>query len=448
MGTEKTKSKKRGRIIVAVCLLVAVGAVGAFLGFKRRDVAVAVQTDKVVRRDLTELVVANGRIQPVVQVMINPEVSGEIVDLPVKEGQFVNQGDLLVKIKPDNYIAQKNSAEAMYKSSQAGLALAAANLEKARLEYERIKQLFDTKLVSDSQYLEAKTLLDVARASHQSSIHQGEQAKASLARAEDDLAKTTIKAPIPGTVTKLRSQRGERVVGTAMMAGTEIMTIADLNEMEARVDIGEIDVVLIKLGQKARLEVEAFRDRKFAGIVTEIANAAKGPASATGSQGGGGGGGQQQEATKFEVKILITEKEPFRPGMSVTSEIETRSRTNVLAVPIMAVTTRMPKDEGKEKEKKEKEKEQATALPVKGPKKEDAPKANEIVFLLNGETAKSTKVKTGISDDSHIEVTEGLTEGQEIIAGGYAAVSRLLEDGKKVKKEDPNAKKKPDDKKA
>lgn len=430
---------------MAVCLLVAVGAVGAFLGFKRRDVAVTVQTDKVVRRDLTELVVANGRIQPVVQVMINPEVSGEIVELPVKEGQFVNQGDLLVKIKPDNYVAQKNSAEAMYKSAQAGQALAKANLEKARLEYERIEQLFNTKLVSDSQFLEAKTLLDVAKASHQSSMHQGEQAKASLARAEDDLAKTTIKAPIPGTVTKLRSQRGERVVGTAMMAGTEIMTIADLNEMEARVDIGEIDVVLIKLGQKTRLEVEAFRDRKFAGIVTEIANAAKGPASASGSQGGGGGG-QQQEATKFEVKILITEKEPFRPGMSVTAEIETRSRTNVLAVPIMAVTTRMPKDDGKDKEKKEKE--EATALPVKGPKKGEAPKANEVVFLMNGETAKSTKVKTGISDDSHIEVTEGLTEGQEIIAGGYAAVSRLLDDGKKVKREDPNAKKKPDDKKA
>jgi HlyD family secretion protein len=445
MGTQKTKSKKRGRIIIAVCLLIAVGAVGAFLGFKRRDTAVGVQTDKVVRRDVTEVVVANGRIQPVVQVMINPEVSGEIVELPVKEGQFVNQGDLLVKIKPDNYVAQKNSAEAFYKSAQAGQALARANLEKARLEYERIEQLFNTKLVSDSQFLEAKTLLDVAKASHQSSIHQGEQAKASLARAEDDLAKTTIKAPIPGTVTKLRSQRGERVVGTAMMAGTEIMTIADLNEMEARVDIGEIDVVLIKLGQKTRLEVEAFRDRKFAGIVTEIANAAKGPASATGSQGGGGGGGQQQEATKFEVKILITEKEPFRPGMSVTAEIETRSRTNVLAVPIMAVTTRSAKkDEGKEK----KEEPQATALPVKGPKKEEAPKANEIVFLMDGEAAKSAKVKTGISDDSHIEITEGLTEGQEIISGGYAAVSRLLEDGKKIKREDPNAKKKPDDKKA
>jgi HlyD family secretion protein len=443
MGTQKSKSKKRGRIILAVCLLLAIGAVGAFLGFKRRDVAVAVQTDKVVRRDLTELVVANGRIQPVIQVVINPEVSGEIIDLPVKEGQFVKPGDVLVRIKPDNYVAQKNSVEAHYRSSLAGQALAKANLEKARLEFARIEQLFNTKLVSDSQFLEGKTTLDVAQASYDTSMHQAEQAKASLARAQDDLAKTTILAPIAGTVTKLRSQRGERVVGTAMMAGTEIMTIADLNEMEARVDIGEIDVVLIKLGQKARLEIEAFRDRKFNGIVTEIANAAKGPASSSGSQGMGGS--QQQEATKFEVKILVTEKEQFRPGMSVTAEIETRSRTNVLAVPIMAVTTRMPKKDEKEEKKKE---EAPASMPLKGPKKEEAPKANEIVFLLNGETAKSTTVKTGISDDSHIEITEGLSEGQEIISGGYAAVSRLLEDGKKIKREDPNAKKKTDDKKA
>ena len=441
MGSETTKTRKRGRIIFVICLLLVLGAAGAFLGFKRRDTAVSVQLDKVVRRDITEIVVANGRIQPVVQVVINPEVSGEIVDLPVKEGQFVQPGDLLVRIKPDNYVAQKNSAEAFYKSSLANKSLARANLEKARLEFERIEQLFNNKLVSDSQFLEGKTTLDVAKASHETSLHQAEQAKASLARAEDDLSKTTIKAPIAGTVTKLRSQRGERVVGTAMMAGTEIMTIADLNEMEARVDIGEIDVVLIKIGQKARLEVEAFRDRKFSGVVTEIANAAKGAASSTQQQMSS----QQQEATKFEVKILITEKEPFRPGMSVTAEIETRSRTNVLAVPIMAVTTRMPKGDKKDKPKTEKA---PTAMPLKGPKKDEPPKADEIVFLLNGETAKSAVVKTGISDDSHIEITDGLSEGQEIISGGYAAVSRLLEDGKKVKKEDPEAKKKANDKKA
>jgi HlyD family secretion protein len=436
------KSKKRGRTVIAVCILLAIGAVGAFLGFKRRDTAIAVQLDKVIRRDITEIVVANGRIQPVLQVVINPEVSGEITDLPVKEGQDVKKGDILVRIKPDNYIAQRNSAEANYKSSLAGQNLAKANLEKAQLEFARFDQLFKTQLVSESQFLEAKTTLNVAQANFENSGHQCEQAKATLARAEDDLAKTTIKAPIAGTVTKLRSQQGERVVGTAMMAGTEIMTIADLNRMEARVDIGEIDVVLIALGQKTRLEVEAFRDRKFSGVVTEIANAAKGPASNSGSQSMSSSS-QNQEATKFEVKILVNEKEPFRPGMSVTAEIETRSRSNVLAVPIMAVTTRMPK--GAEKKEEEKKEEPETSLPLQKEKKDTAPKANEVVFLVNGETAKLATVKTGISDDSHIEVLEGLTEGQQIVAGGYAAVSRQLEDGKKIKKEEP--KKKVDDKK-
>ena len=443
MGNPKVKNKKRRRIIFFSAVILAIAAVGAFLGFKRRDVAINVQTEKVARRDITELVVANGRIQPVLQVMINPEVSGEITELPVKEGQFVQKGDILVRIKPDNYIASRNSADANYKSSLAGQSLAQANLKKAQLDFERIDQLFKTKLVSDSQFLEAQTALEVAQASFESSSHQTEQAKATLARAEDDLSKTTIKSPIPGTVTKLRSQRGERVVGTAMMAGTEIMTIADLENMEARVDIGEIDVVLIKLGQKARLEVEAFQDKKFTGVVTEIANAAKGAASSTQQQQQSG---QQQEATKFEVKILVNEKEPFRPGMSVTAEVETRSRTNVLTVPIMAVTARMPKDAAdKSKKKSEPERERENqSLPLKAAKKEEAPKANEIVFLVNGDTVKMAKVKTGISDDSYMEISDGLKEGEEIVSGGYAAISRQLEEGKKIKKGVPEAEKKKD----
>lgn len=435
MSNPKQKNRKRRRLILAGVIVLTLGSVGAFLGFKKRDPIIEIQTEKVARRDITELVVANGRIQPVLQVMIQPEVSGEIIDLPVKEGQPVKRGDLLVKIKPDNYIASRNSAEANYKSSLAGKDLAKANLDKAQLEFTRYEQLYKNNLVSDSQFLEAKTSLDVMRASFETALHQAEQAKASLARAEDDLSKTTIQSPIEGTVTKLRSQKGERVVGTAMMAGTEVMTIANLNDMEARVDIGEIDVVLIKLGQKARLEVEAFHDRKFNGVVTEIANAAKGAASSQQQQQQMSS--QQQEATKFEVKILLTEKEQFRPGMSVTAEIETRSRTNVLSVPIMAVTTRSPK----KSEPKKKEEQPTGTIPLKA-KKEDAPKASEVVFLVNGDLAKLAKVKTGISDDSYMEITEGLAEGQEIVAGGYAAISRQLEDGKKIKKAKPDPKKK------
>lgn len=437
MSSPSQKNKKKRRIFLwGIFFLLIAGGCGWYFGFRKKDGPVVVQTEKVIRKDITEVVVANGRIQPVVQVMIQPEVSGEITDLPVKEGQNVTKGQVLVRIKPDNYLAARNSSEANYKSVTANMSLAKANLEKARLEFARIEKLFADQLVSDSQFLEARTSLDVAAASHETSTHQVAQAKAMLDRAEDDLAKTTIKAPIDGTVTKLRSQQGERVVGTAMMAGTEIMTIARLDEMEARVDIGEIDVVLIQVGQKAKLEVEAFRDRKFTGIVTEIANAAKGAASSTSQSQMSG---QSQEATKFEVKILIQEKEPFRPGMSVSTEIETRSRTNVLAVPIMAVTTRAPK---KPEPKPEEKTEAQSTLHVRNPKKEEAPKANEIVFLAEGDVAKSAVVKTGILDDTYIEITEGLKEGQEIVAGGYAAISRQLEDGKKIKRGDPDAKKK------
>src|SRR5262245_21213295 len=332
--------------ILAGALLICGGAAAWYFQFRKREVIVTVQTEKVARRNLTELVVANGRIHPVVQVKISPEVSGEIIELPVKEGQCVKKGDLLLRIKPDFYLASRRSAEAGYQAAVANRDLADANWKKAEIENERNKQLLRDKLVSESAYLEVKTASDVAKASFDAAAHQVNVAKAALSRAEEELAKTTIVSPIGGTVSKLNSQQGERVVGTAMMTGTEVMVVADLNEMEARVDIGEVDVVLIQQGQKARLEVEAFRDRKFTGTVTEIANSSRNlnAESRSGGGGGGGGGPQQQEATRFEVKIRIKDKETFRPGMSVTSEIETRSRTNVLSVPIQSVTTRPPKE--------------------------------------------------------------------------------------------------------
>jgi HlyD family secretion protein len=442
------KSKKYRKTIVFTAIGIVLAGLTCFAVFKRREVAITIQTEKVTRRNITELVVANGKIQPVVQVMINPEVSGEIIELPVKEGQLVKKGDLLLRIKPDYYKANLNSAEASYKSGLAAKSQAQAELDKAEFEFKRTEELFKTKLVSESVFLDVKTIYEVAKLRYQAAIHQTDMAQAARVRAEEDLMKTRIVAPMDGSVTKLKSQLGERVVGTAMMAGTEIMTIADLNEMEARVDIGEIDVVLIALGQKARLEVDAFRDRKFTGIVSEIANASKG----SGQPGGGGGGGRgdQQEATKFEVKIHISEKEVFRPGMSVMSEIETRYRTNVLAVPIQSVTTRIPKDDASKKGKKAKSTAQsslieasANASPpsasdstnaVNSPKKSnEPPKPVEVVFLAKDSTAQMVKVKPGISDDSFYEVAEGLQEGQEVISGGYKAISRELEDGKKIK---------------
>jgi HlyD family secretion protein len=430
------RKKRRGWLwLIIVLLLLAGGGSGWYFFGRKKEPVVAVQTEKVTRRNITEIVVANGKIQPVLQVMINPEVSGEIIELPVKEGQEVKKGDLLVRIKPDNYRAIRNSAEANYKSSLAAKTLAEANLAKAAAEYKRTEQLFRDKFVSDSQYIEAKTAYEVAKATVESSAHQSDQAKASLAKAEDDLTKTTIVAPIDGTITKLKSQVGERVVGTAMMAGTEIMTVSDLNEMEARVDIGEIDVILISVGQKAKLEVDAFRDREFHGTVTEIANAAKGASSgSSSSSSSSSSSGSSQEATKFEVKIRIQEKEIFRPGMSVTSEIETRYRTNVLCVPIQSVTTRVPK---KDKEKKEKEAEEKPA-PAEAKRKNENNKPSEIVFVLGSEFVKVKPVKRGISDDSYVEILEGVEEGQEVVSGSYKAINRELEDGRKIKKGDPN----------
>ena len=419
--------------------------------FRKREVVISVQTEKVARRNITELVVANGKIQPVLQVVINPEVSGEIIELPVKEGQEVKKGDVLVRIRPDNYAASRNSADANYQSSLAGKNLAQANLNKADLEYKRFKVLFQNKLVSDSQFLEAETSLEVMKASFETSIHQAAQAKASLAKADDDLSKTTIYSPITGTISRLRCQNGERVVGTAMMAGTEVMTVANLEEMEAKVDIGEIDLTLIALGQATRLEVDAFRDRKFNGIVTEIANSAKGTPGgslASSSSSPSAGAGQSQDATKFEVKIRLQQKELFRPGMSVTAEIETRSRTNVLAVPIQSVTTRVPKKADNDKKSAQQQTNSIASAPTNSlaasrtnsskpgevKKPGELLKPIEVVFLTEADHVKMVPVKRGISDDAYVEITEGLQEDQEVVSGGYKAINRELEDGKKFKK--------------
>jgi HlyD family secretion protein len=467
------KPKKRRKIIIfGIIGLALVGLTTAAI-FRKREVIVTVQTEKVTRRSITEIVSANGKIQPVLQVKISPEVSGEITDLPVKEGQCVQKGQLILKIKPDFYVAARNQAEANYKGSLAGQATAEANLRKAQAEFRRNEGLFQAKLISDSAFDEVKAAYDVAQAQLVSSEHQVEMTRASLTNSEVELAKTTIVSPLTGRVSKLDSQVGERVVGTATMAGTEVMTLADLNEMEARVDIGETDVNLIQPGQNVRLEVDAFKDRKFTGTVTDIADSARNNNPQLGTSS------TSQEATKFEVKIRIKEKEAFRPGMSVTAEIETRSRTNVLTVPIASVTMRPPKEKDKKGQEKRAHKNGAkgtdkktdgtlaaadppvTNAPAAGTnadalasvtnvpgmdgtnsaradkKSKDALKPIEVVFVVEGDHAKMLPVKIGISDDSYWEITGGLQEAQEVVSGGYRAISRDLEDGKKIHRGPP-----------
>jgi HlyD family secretion protein len=432
-------SRKRGKIVlISILALVAIGIAVAVI-LKKREKPITVETEKVIRRDLTETVVANGRIQPVVQVKISPEVSGEIIELPVKEGQQIEKGDLLLRIKPDVYIANRNQAEASYQSSLATRATAEANLRKAEADFNRAKGLFESKLIPQSEFDQSQAAYDVARAQLTSSSHQVEMAKASLASAEEELAKTTIVSPLSGTISKLNSQLGERVLGTVQNVGTDIMTISDLNEMEARVDVGEVDVVLIRPGQKARIEVDAFKDRKFTGAVTDIANSSKNAGSITSSSSS-----QSQEATKFEVRIRLSEKEAFRPGMSVSAEIETRYRTNAITVPLASVTTRPPKPPKIQNAANKSAAQsgvtnpgvsaESTNAPALEKKSKEVTKPVEVVFVVDGKRVKMVPVKIGICDNDYWEITNGLTEGQEVVSGGYKAISRELEDGKKIRK--------------
>jgi HlyD family secretion protein len=442
MANNKSKSERKIIFFTILVLLIVGGVVAS--KFLKTTPAIPVATEKVTRRNITEVVVANGKIEPVLQVKISPEVSGEIIELPIKEGQSVKKGDLLFKIKPNNYLAARDSAQANYKSAIANRETSRANLEKADLEYKRNDALFAAKLLSESDLLTAKTSFDVAKTTLDASIEQVSIAHAQLDSAEADLSKTTVYSPLTGTISKLNSELGERVVGTATMAGTEIMTVADLNIMEARVDIGEIDVPLIKMGEKASLEVDSFKDQKFNGLVTEIANSANNndtsSAAATSS-----------EATKFQVRIRVTEKERFLPGMSVTANIETRYHTNVLAVPIQSVTTRLPNTNNPVAGTNS---DAATHVSGGDPagtnnvatsstnssltnssvsKKPDEPaKPVEVVFIVEGDHVKMVPVKRGISDDDFVEITEGLSEGQEVVSGGYKAINRSLEEGKKV----------------
>ena len=446
-------SKKRRKIIVFSAIGLVLVTLILLAIFKKRVPVITVQTEKAARHSLTNIVVANGKIQPVVQVSISPEVSGEIIELPVKEGQQVKKGDLLVKINPDIYIAAVNQAKANYESSIAAKASAVANLEKAQADYERNLELFHQKLLSESDFIGFKSARDVARAQLDSAGDQVNVAKANVDSAEDSLNKTTIVSPLDGTISKLNSQLGERVLGTAQFAGTEILIISDLNQMEARVDIGEMDVVGIKPGQKARLDVDAFKDRKFAGVVTDVASSSKDSNQAGNNSSSSS---QSQEATKFQVRIRLSDKEDFRPGMSVSADIETEYRTNVLTVPLASVTTRPPKPPPKTDPPKTGGTNTATAksgtnatvssnaaasgnvATNSGPPDKKSSKMLDVVFAVAGDHVDAVPVKIGICDDNYWEITDGLTNGQEIVSGGYRAISRDLDDGKKIKKGTPD----------
>jgi len=399
------KKNKKKIIIFSILIVVAAALVlVVILGSKKENI-VTVQTEKVAKRTITQIVNASGKIQPETMVKINAEVSGEITLLPVKDGDRVRKGDLLVRIKPDQYQAQVDRAEA-------GLALAQANLEKAESEYKRAEELYQKKLLSEQEFVNYKTNHTVAKSQCSSAI-------ASLRDARESLAKTTIYSPMDGTVSQLLSELGERVSGSSFTQGTQIMTVADLSAMEARVDVGENDIVTISNGDTARITVDAYPDRKFVGVVYEIANTATTK-----------GTGTQDEVTNFEVRIRVLDKSiSLRPGMSMTADIETETKKNIISVPIQSVTTRAPKpkgDEGKkEEEKKDGESEQ------KGFAMNEKPV--ECVFVVKDNKAKIVPVKRGINDEGYVEIKDGLSEGAEVVSGTYKAINRDLEDGSTVK---------------
>ena len=438
------KRKKRGKLLWFFVGLGILLVAALAVALRKKDPAITVQTEKISRHTITETVVANGKIYPVLQVHISPEVSGEIIDLPVKEGQFVHKGDLLLKINPDLTLAALNQAKAGYESSLAAKTTAVANLEKAEADYKRNKQLFDSKLLSESDFIGFKVGRDVAEAQVDSADDQVNVAKAAVDSAQDSLNKTTIIAPLDGTITTLNSQLGERVLGTVQNAGTDIMIISDLSQMEARVDIGEMDIVLLQAGQKAKLEVDSFKDEKFSGIVTAVGNSSEGlnASSAAGAYGTGGGSSSSagQSATQFQVRIQFTEGNQFRPGMSVSATIETRTRTNILAAPIASVTTRIVKSKTEAVPVKTNSFPAKMAAPAgdetnlaKADKKsENRNKPVDVVFVVEGDHVKTVPVKIGISDDNFWEITSGLKEGDEIVTGGFHAISHDLDDGKKI----------------
>lgn len=418
------KSKKKififsgiGVVLIALVLIV-------LLGSKRENV-VTVQTEKAQRKSITQIVTASGKIQPETKVKINAEVSGEIIELPVKEGQHVKRGDLLVRIKPDQYQAGVDRSEALLASAKAGLTLSTANLEKAKSEFKRARELYQKKLTSDQEFIAAKTSYEVAKSQFESAKAGVAQAQASLKDSKESLAKTSIFSPMSGIVSQLISELGERVSGSSFMQGTEIMTVADLAMMEARVDVGENDVVLISIGDTARIQVDAYPDRKLKGIVSEIANTAKTK-----------GLGSQDEVTNFEVRMRVLDKDvSLRPGMSMSADIETETKYNVLAVPIQSVTTRLPRmKEGVKPDSIVKDhKEDSVANGSKGNPGNTAEKPIEVVFIVENGKAKQVPVKRGISDETTMEIVSGLTENVEVVSGSYKAINRELEDGATVK---------------
>lgn len=409
-------------IIAVVLLLLVVGKSTGMFGKKGNFKQV--NTQVVELKEVIETVSATGKIQPVVEVKISSEVSGEILELPFKEGQQVKKGDLLVKVNPDLIQSALSRTQASYKNVRANLEQAEATLKQAKADYDRSKSLFDKGVISRADWDRAIAAFETAQAGRSSAYYGVQSAGASVNEARDNLSRTTIYAPMSGTISLLNVELGERVVGTQQMAGTEILRVANLNNMEVEVDVNENDIVKVNIGDTTIVEVDAYLKKQFKGIVTEIANSAAGTLAA-------------DQVTNFKVKVRIIEESyadltegkpeaysPFRPGMTATVDIITDKRESSIAVPISAIVIKTDTSSVK-KTYRNKIVTTDTSSSVEEEK-------FECVFVNENSIAKLRVVKTGIQDDTNIEIVSGLKEGDKIITGPYNLVSKTLKPGEKV----------------
>ncbi|MBI2515795.1 MAG: efflux RND transporter periplasmic adaptor subunit [Opitutae bacterium] len=441
------KKKSRKRLYLILGAVVGLGILIALAIRKggQEEKPIQVTTDKAIIKTITHLVTATGKVQPETEVKISPEVSGELIDIPVKEGQTVKKGDLLVRIKPDNYQAQVEQQEAALASAKATSVLSQARLTKADQDFKQSQELYAKKLVSDAEYTAAKTNYDVARADFDSSVAQIRRTEGLLSQFRDQLNKTTIYAPMDGTISSLTSEVGERVVGTGQFAGTEVMRIADLANMEVRVKVNENDIINVKVGDHTIVAVDAYPGRKFDGTVREISSSALSSLTGASTNQAALAASASDEVTNFLVKISITDRAArLRPGMSATVDIETQTVADVIAIPVQSVTVRAEGgktteelQQQKAKEAKERSGNELEVVKEKQDAKRDLERLARVVYIRKGDKVEQRKVETGIADNTHIEIKSGVKVGEEVVSGSYAAISRKLKDGSRVMLEKP-----------
>ncbi len=419
--SKKTILIVSGIVIGLIALLIILKKSGTF---GDNTESKEVEFAKINETTIIETVSATGKIQPEIQVKISSEVSGEITALAVKEGQVVRKGDLLVKINPDLYTSGLNRSQSNLSSSKSGLSQADASFRESKTSYDRSKTLFDKGIISKSDFDKAVAAFEVSKAVKETAYYNVQSANATVSEARDNLGRTTIYAPADGTISGLTVEMGERVVGTQQMTGTPIMTVANLDNMEVEVNVNENDIVKISIGDATKVQVDAYLKKEFKGIVTSISNSATATLTA-------------DQVTNFKVKVRILKESyvdltqgkpasysPFRPGMTATVDIMTKTKNKVIGVPISSVVIKSDTTAVKITDIKDDEEEKL---------KPKSDKKFECVFVKVGDKAKIRIIKTGIQDDTNIEVLEGLKSGETVITGPYTTVTKDLQSGDKVK---------------